>query len=131
MKKRILATGLFLSLLITCTLSACASGAAPSAASADTSETASAAAAGASETTPAASSAVIAASAAVSESAPDSGSPVLWPSKDMPVSLKYDRMWIYSAHAETDDPDTISGIVEAQGKSWNEVKIIHEPHRTA
>ena len=25
----------------------------------------------------------------------------------------------------------ISGIVEAQGKSWNEVKIIHEPHRTA
>ena len=30
----------------------------------------------------------------------------------MPVSLKYDRMWVYSAHAETEDPDTINRIVE-------------------
>ena len=108
MKRRIIAAGLFLSLLITCALSACASGAAPSAApaaSAIASETASAASSsGASEA---------ASAAAVSESTNDSGDPVLWPAEEMPVSLKYDRMWVYSAHAETEDPDTINRIVDA------------------
>ena len=89
MKRRIFAAGMLLSLLITCTLSACASGGAPSAASTDG--------------TP----------ASASESAADGEGPVLWPEKEMPVSLKYDRMWEYSAHAETEDPDTINRIVEA------------------
>ena len=115
MKRRIFAAGLFLSLLITCTLSACASGGSPSAAPAGTSEAASAAAsAGASEAAPAASAVTSEAvpAAAVSESTNDSGDPILWPAKEMPVSLKYDRMWVYSAHAETEDPDTINRIVE-------------------
>ena len=97
MKRRIFAAGLFLSLLITCALSACAS-------------------AGASETATAAAPTVTseaATAAAVSESTNDSGDPVLWPAKEMPVSLKYDRMWVYSAHAETEDPDTINRIVDA------------------
>ena len=97
MKRRNFAAGLFLSLLITCALSACAS-------------------AGASETATAAAPTVTseaATAAAVSESTNDSGDPVLWPVKEMPVSLKYDRMWVYSAHAETEDPDTINRIVDA------------------
>lgn len=105
MKRRIFAAGIFLSLLITCTLSACASGAAPSAAPAGTSEAASAAA---STVTSEAATAD-----AVSESTTDSGDPILWPAEEMPVSLKYDRMWVYSAHAETEDPDTINRIVDA------------------
>ena len=115
MKRRIFAAGLFLSLLITCALSACASGGAPSAAPAGTSEAASSAAStGASEAAPAASAVTSEAvpAAAVSESTNDSGDPILWPAKEMPVSLKYDRMWVYSAHAETEDPDTINRIVE-------------------
>ena len=97
MNRRIFAAGLLLSLLITCALSACAS-------------------AGASETATAAAPTVTseaATAAAVSESTTDSGDPILWPAKEMPVSLKYDRMWVYSAHAETEDPDTINRIVEA------------------
>ena len=39
--------------------------------------------------------------------------PVLWPETEMPADLKYDRMWIYSAHAETEDPEVIRDIVEA------------------
>ena len=39
--------------------------------------------------------------------------PVLWPETEMPAALKYDRMWIYSAHAETEDPEVIRDIVEA------------------
>ena len=105
MKRRIFAAGLLLTLLITCVFSACASGSAPTAAPAGTSEAASSAA---STVTSEASSA-----AAVSESAADSTAPVLWPAKEMPVSLKYDRMWVYSAHAETEDPDTINRIVDA------------------
>ena len=113
MKRRIFAAGMLLSLLITCTLSACASGGAPSAASAATSGTASAAvSASASETVSAAAS-TDGTPAAASESAADGEGPVLWPEKEMPVSLKYDRMWVYSAHAETEDPDTINRIVEA------------------
>ncbi len=39
--------------------------------------------------------------------------PVLWTETEMPTALKYDRMWIYSAHAETEDPEAIREIVEA------------------
>ena len=39
--------------------------------------------------------------------------PVLWPETEMPAALKYDRMWIYSAQAETEDPEVIRDIVEA------------------
>ena len=105
MKRRIFAAGMLLSLLITCTLSACASGAAPSAASG-----------GASEAATAASSTVTseaATAAAVSESTTDSGDPILWPAEEMPVSLKYDRMWVYSAHAETEDTAILGKIVDA------------------
>ena len=109
MKRRNFAAGLFLSLLITCALSACASAGASETATAAaptvTSETATAAA-------PTVTSEAVTA-AAVSESTNDSGDPVLWPAKEMPVSLKYDRMWVYSAHAETEDPDTINRIVDA------------------
>ena len=101
MKRRILAAGLLLSLLITCTLSACASGGAPSAAPGAAPSSASASAPETSSST-----------AAAPENTADSGAPVLWPAKEMPVSLKYDRMWVYSAHAETKDPDTINRIVE-------------------
>ena len=37
----------------------------------------------------------------------------LWTREDVPTGLSYDRMWIYSAHAETDDPDTLAEIVAA------------------
>ena len=39
--------------------------------------------------------------------------PVLWPETEMPAALEYDRMWIYSAQAETEDPEVIRNIVEA------------------
>jgi len=118
MKRRIFAAGLLLSLLITCVFSACASGgassgpsgAAPAAASTSASETssaapsASAAPAGSTGETPA---------AAVPENSAENGAPVLWPAKEMPVSLKYDRMWVYSAHAETEDAAILGKIVDA------------------
>ncbi len=37
----------------------------------------------------------------------------LWPITEMPVSLRYDRMWIYSAYAETEDAAVIANIVAA------------------
>ena len=116
MKRRIFAAGLFLSLFIICSLSACASGAAPSAAAAS-SAASSAAPAGTSETASAAASSAASAgetpAAAVTESAAEGEAPVLWPAKELPVSLKYDRNWIYSAHAETEDPEVIARIVDA------------------
>ena len=102
MKRRILAAGLLLSLLITCTLSACASGGAPSAAPGAAPSSASASAPETSSST-----------AAAPENTADSGAPVLWPAKEMPVSLKYDRMWVYSAHAETEDAAILGKIVDA------------------
>ena len=39
--------------------------------------------------------------------------PSLWTREDVPTWLSYDRMWIYSAHAETDDPALIAEIVAA------------------
>ena len=117
MKRRIFAAGLLLSLLITCVFSACASGGASSgpsggapAASTSASETSSAAPS--TSAAPAASTGE-ATAAAVPENSAENGAPVLWPAKEMPVSLKYDRMWVYSAHAETEDPDTINRIVDA------------------
>ena len=117
MKRKIFAAGLLLSLLITCTFSACASGGASSgpsgaapAASTSASEissaapSASAAPAGSTGAAPA---------AAVPETSAENGAPVLWPAKEMPVSLKYDRMWVYSAHAETEDAAILGKIVDA------------------
>ena len=37
----------------------------------------------------------------------------IWTRTDMPSHLRYDRMWEYSAHAETDDPEQIAAIVGA------------------
>ena len=37
----------------------------------------------------------------------------IWTRTDMPSHLRYDRMWEYSAHAETDDPEQIAAIVDA------------------
>ena len=122
MKRRIFAAGLFLSLFIICSLSACASGAAPSAAPAPAASSAAAASEAASSAVSAGASETAAASsptgasdsaAAVSESAAEGEAPVLWSAKEMPVSLKYDRNWIYSAHAETEDPEVIARIVDA------------------
>ena len=39
--------------------------------------------------------------------------PVLWTETEIPTALEYDRMWIYGAHAETEDPEAIRKIVEA------------------
>ena len=54
------------------------------------------------------------------ETGPETGSSetetdasALWPETELPVSLRYDRMWVYSAYAETEDPEVIGGIVEA------------------
>ena len=38
---------------------------------------------------------------------------VIWTRTDMPNHLRYDRMWEYSAYAETDDPEQIAAIVDA------------------
>ena len=38
---------------------------------------------------------------------------VLWPETELPVSLRYDRMWVYSAYVETGDPEVIRNIVDA------------------
>lgn len=38
---------------------------------------------------------------------------VIWTRADMPNHLRYDRMWEYSAYAETDDPEQIAAIVDA------------------
>jgi hypothetical protein len=38
---------------------------------------------------------------------------VLWAQDDLPVSVRYDRMWEYSASAETDDPAVISQLIGA------------------
>ena len=37
----------------------------------------------------------------------------IWTRSDMPSYLRYDRMWEYSDHAETDDPGQIEAIVNA------------------
>lgn len=37
----------------------------------------------------------------------------IWTHDEMPVSVRYDRMWIYSAFAETDDPAVIAELVDA------------------
>ena len=37
----------------------------------------------------------------------------IWTRSDMPSHLRYDRMWEYSDHAETDDPGQIEAIVDA------------------
>ena len=37
----------------------------------------------------------------------------VWTAADLPVSLRYDRMWVYGDTAETSDPDMIREIVGA------------------
>ena len=46
---------------------------------------------------------------------PDSNNGI-WTRTDMPVSLRYDRMWEYSAFGETEDPEEIAAIVDALRK---------------
>ncbi len=38
---------------------------------------------------------------------------IIFPRYDTPVSVRYDRMWVYGAYAETDDPEVIGALVEA------------------
>ena len=40
----------------------------------------------------------------------------IWAASEMPVKLRYNRMWEYGDYAETDDADTIKAIVHAIGK---------------
>lgn len=37
----------------------------------------------------------------------------LWPETEMPAALRYDRLWVYSAYEETEDPEVIKQIVDA------------------
>jgi len=37
----------------------------------------------------------------------------LWTREDMPVKVEYRRLWMYSAYAETEDPETIAALVGA------------------
>ena len=37
----------------------------------------------------------------------------IWTRKDMPVSVRYDRLWVYSAYGETEDPEILKALVEA------------------
>jgi rhodanese-related sulfurtransferase len=40
----------------------------------------------------------------------------IWNTSEIPVKLRYDRMWEYGDYAETDDADTINALVHAIGK---------------
>ena len=37
----------------------------------------------------------------------------LWTREDLPVAVRYDRRWIYSAMAESEDPELIAACVDA------------------
>lgn len=37
----------------------------------------------------------------------------IWTASEMPVKLRYDRMWEYSGYAETEDPELIAAVVAA------------------
>ena len=45
--------------------------------------------------------------------AEEAGDPALWPYSDMPVKVRYDRMWEYSDYAESEDQQVIDGLVAA------------------
>ena len=44
------------------------------------------------------------------ESVPENG---IWTKEEMPVSVRYDRMWVYSASGETKDPEVLKELVDA------------------
>ncbi len=50
-----------------------------------------------------------------SADAPDEApaEPEIWTATEMPVHLRYDRMWGYGAFGETDDPELIAEAVDA------------------
>jgi hypothetical protein len=54
--------------------------------------------------------ALVGSSSAPVESAPER---VVWTRDELPVSIRYDRMWEYSASAETSDSAVISDLVNA------------------
>ena len=37
----------------------------------------------------------------------------IWTAEEMPVRIRYDRMWVYSDFAESTDPEMIGEIVDA------------------
>ena len=37
----------------------------------------------------------------------------IWTEEEMPVSVRYDRLWVYSTYGETEDPELIKELVEA------------------
>ena len=43
----------------------------------------------------------------------ESDNEMIWTAREMPVRLRYDRMWEYSYYAETSDPEMIAEIVDA------------------
>ena len=38
---------------------------------------------------------------------------MIWTANELPVSVRYDRMWAYSANGKTDDPAVIAALVDA------------------
>ena len=44
------------------------------------------------------------------EPVPENG---IWTKEEMPVSVRYDRMWVYSAYGETKDPEVLKELVDA------------------
>ena len=44
------------------------------------------------------------------EPVPENG---IWTKEEMPVSVRYDRMWVYSASGETKDPEVLKELVDA------------------
>ncbi len=92
--KRIQIILLAIMLLILLLLAGCSSGAPGTAPSATTAAAASAA------------------SAASSASSAATASDEIWTKEEMPVSLRYDRIWVYSAYAETKDPEIMKELVE-------------------
>lgn len=51
----------------------------------------------------------------IKEDTPDEvpAEPEIWTATEMPVHLRYDRMWGYGAFGETDDPELIAEAVDA------------------
>ena len=41
------------------------------------------------------------------------GPTALWTREDTPVRVEYQRMWIYSAYAETEDPEAVAALAGA------------------
>ena len=39
--------------------------------------------------------------------------PVLWPWTEEPVKVQYDRLWMYSARGESEDPELLGALTAA------------------